>query len=203
MLRDEVISRLREARIHGPGPRHGRRGDNDLNPDMETGEVLTAAAVLVPLVERADGLTILLTQRTDHLRDHAGQISFPGGRIEASDASEEAAALREADEEIGLHPGLVELVGRLDVYNTRTGFEVTPIVGLVDPVHTLKPDPFEVADVFEVPLTVVMDATNHERHSAQFRGKLRHYYVLSYENRYIWGATAGMLINLYEVLTGQ
>ena len=187
----------------GPGRRSGGRGDHDLNPDMEPDGPLTQAAVLVPLVDRPTGLTIVLTERTAHLRDHAGQISFPGGRIEAGDASAEAAALREANEEIGLLASEVEVVGRLEVYNTRTGFEVTPVVGLVDPSYCVKRDPFEVADVFELPLAFVLDAANHKQRSAEFRGRLRHFYVLPYEDRYIWGATAGMLINLYEVLTGR
>ncbi len=177
-----------------------RRGDHDLNPGMGVARTLVPAAVLVPIVEHASGATVLLTQRTNHLRDHAGQISFPGGRVELHDSSHEATALRETEEEIGLPSQQVELVGRLDTYRTRTGFEITPVVGFVQPGFPVRLDAFEVAEVFEVPLSYVLDASNHERHSRVFRGQNREYYVLPYENRYIWGATAGMLVNLHDVL---
>jgi 8-oxo-dGTP pyrophosphatase MutT (NUDIX family) len=195
--RDDVLARL--AAAPPPGL---RRGDHDLNPDLLPDRPLTRAAVLVPLVERPEGLTVLLTRRTDHLQDHAGQISFPGGRVEPGDADALATALREAEEEVGLARALVTPIGRLDTYVTRTGFEVTPVVGLVAPPTALTPDPFEVAEVFEVPLGFVLDPANHEQHSRIVNGIERRYYVLSYEGRYIWGATAGMLINLYEVLRG-
>ncbi len=176
------------------------RGDHDLNPGLRPEGALTPAAVLVPLVDRPDGMTVLLTQRTEHLNDHAGQISFPGGRVEPEDESPEAAALREAEEEIGLPPERVEIVGRLDRYVTRTGFDVTPVVGIVDPPFLVDPDPFEVADVFEVPLSFVLDPRNHQRHSRFYKGARRRFYALPYGDRYIWGATAGMLVNLAEVL---
>ncbi len=203
MKRSEVMSRIADAQtlLSRRGSEIGWRGDHDLNPGVHHPGPLIKAAVLVPLVEKPHGYEVLLTQRTAHLRDHGGQISFPGGRIEAEDASSEAAALREAEEEIGLPPGHVELVGRLDKYETRTGFEVTPIVGLVTKRFVPRLDPFEVAEVFEVPLGFVLDPANHERHSRIFHGKTRHFYVLTYEERYIWGATAGMLVNLYEVLS--
>ena len=161
---------------------------------------LMPAAVLVPLVLRPGGPTVLLTQRTDHLHDHAGQISFPGGRIEGGDATPEEAALRETEEEIGLAPSRVELIGRLDTYVVRTGFEVTPVVGFVNPPLHLSPDPFEVAEVFEVPLAFVLDPQNHQRHSRRYDGKERHFYAMTYGGKFIWGATAGMLVNLYERL---
>ncbi|MGH6620299.1 MAG: CoA pyrophosphatase, partial [Alphaproteobacteria bacterium] len=157
-------------------------------------------AVLVPIVERREGLTVLLTQRTDHLSAHAGQISFPGGRLEATDAGLEAAALRETEEEVGLRRDRIEVVGQLDLYVTRTGFEVTPVVGIVTPPFSLTPDPFEVADVFEVPLPFIIDPANHLKQSRLHNGIQRQFYVLPYDNRYIWGATAGMLVNLSEVL---
>ncbi|MCK5620782.1 MAG: CoA pyrophosphatase, partial [Alphaproteobacteria bacterium] len=176
------------------------KGDHDLNPGMGPAGTLTPAAVLVPLVLRPGGLTVLLTQRTDHLYDHAGQISFPGGRIEDGDATPEAAALREAAEEVGLDPSRVELIGRLDTYVVRTGFEVTPAVGFVHPPFEVNPDPFEVAEVFEVPLAFILDRANHERHSKEYKGMQRFFYVIQYEDRYIWGATAAMLVNLVDIL---
>ena len=181
-----------------------RRGDHDLNEiDMRPQPPLVPAAVLVPLLDHGDRITVLLTQRAADLRAHAGQISFPGGRIESDDAHPEAAALREAEEEIGLPPPSVELVGRLDTYEVRTGFEITPVVGFVEPGFDMVLDPGEVADIFEVPLEFILDPANHERHSRLFQGKRRFFYVLPFEDRYIWGATAGMLVNLFEVLTGQ
>jgi 8-oxo-dGTP pyrophosphatase MutT (NUDIX family) len=180
------------------------RGDHDLNPDLYVpGQGLTEAAVLVPLVERDEELTVLLTRRTDHLHDHAGQISFPGGRIDPGDVDPEAAALREAEEEVGLPPKNVRLLGRLDTYLVRTGFQVVPVVGLVKPPFTVKPDSFEVAEVFEVPLGFFMVPANKERHSRMFQGKERYFYVYPYEDYYIWGATAGMLGNLAEVLAAE
>jgi 8-oxo-dGTP pyrophosphatase MutT (NUDIX family) len=176
------------------------RGDHDLNPGMGTTGELLPAAVLVPLVERAEGLTIMLTQRTAHLAAHAGQISFPGGRMEPGDASDEATALRETQEEIGLCADRIELLGRLDTYLTRTGFRVTPVVGLVHPPFTLAPDPFEVAEVFEVPLAFVLDPTSVQRQSRIYNGVERSFYVFPYQQRRIWGATAGMLVNLCNVL---
>lgn len=178
------------------------RGDHDLNPDMyEPAEKLTQAAVLVPIVERADGLTVLLTKRTAHLHHHAGQVSFPGGRVDPVDNGPESTALRETEEEIGLPREQIRLVGQLDTYVTRTGFEISPLVGLIAPPFELKPDDFEVAEVFEVPLGFILDPASQQRESRMFKGALRHFYVFPYDDYYIWGATAGMLVNLTEVLT--
>jgi len=177
-----------------------RRGDHDLNPDLLPTGSLTPAAVLVALVERADGLTVLLTRRTDHLHDHAGQVSFPGGRVDPGDADAIATALREAEEEVGLPRCHVAPIGRLDTYITRTGFEVTPVVALVEPPAALNPDPFEVAEVFEVPLDFIVDPANHQRQSRVYAGRERFFYVLPWPHHYIWGATAGMLVNLADVL---
>ncbi len=160
------------------------------------------AAVLVPLVERPQGWFVLLTLRAADLADHAGQISFPGGRIEPEDPDASHAALREAEEEIGLPMSHVEVVGRLDTWLTGTGFEITPIVGLVRPPEALVPDPVEVAEAFEVPLDFILDPRNHERRQREIRGEQRFFFVLPYQHRNIWGATAGMLVNLAEVLTG-
>ena len=176
------------------------RGDHDLNPDFyRPDEPLVSAAVLVPIVRRSP-LTLLLTKRTDHLHDHAGQIAFPGGRIDPGDHDATAAALRETEEEVGLPRRHVDIIGRLDSYVTRTGFEVTPVVGLVTPPFPVEPDRFEVAEVFEVPLDFVVDPSNREVHSRIYEGKERRFYAYPYSGRYIWGATAGMLVNLSEIL---
>jgi 8-oxo-dGTP pyrophosphatase MutT (NUDIX family) len=186
--------------------RRRERGDGDLNPDfrrrelLAEGKKLRQAAVLVPLVDRPGGMTVLLTQRSAHLADHAGQVSFPGGRIEECDADATTCALREAHEEVGLPPASVEIVGRLDTYVIRTGYEVTPVVGLVDPPDALKPDPTEVAEVFEVPMGFILDPANVELRERIINGMTRQFYVWPYLGYYIWGATAGMLVNLSEAL---
>lgn len=200
MNRAEIIERL-GASFENFGIRSSR-GDHDLNPGMSPADELREAAVLVPLVERPQGLTVMLTQRTDHLDDHPGQISFPGGRIEPHDDSPEEAALREAEEEVGLDRRHVDIIGRLDQYITRTRFSVTPVVGLIDPDYTVNPDDFEVAEVFEVPLTFLLDPANHRRDSRMYNGLKREFYAMPYEGYYIWGATAGMIRNLYDVLIG-
>jgi 8-oxo-dGTP pyrophosphatase MutT (NUDIX family) len=203
LTREEVRYRLGRARARGhPGPTVGPGalpGDEGAHGAPRAGEP-TPAAVLVGLVDRSDGPALLLTRRTEHLRDHAGQICFPGGRIEAADAGASAAALREAEEEIGLDPGRVGVLGELPSYQTITGFRIHPVVGWVSPPLALRPDPHEVAEVFEVPLHFVLDPENHRRQSYR-RGPLtRGYYVLPYQGRFIWGATAGILVNLARVL---
>jgi 8-oxo-dGTP pyrophosphatase MutT (NUDIX family) len=160
----------------------------------------TPAAVLIGVVERSGGPAILLTQRTEHLRDHAGQISFPGGRIEPGDASPAAAALREAEEEIGLQAARVEVLGELAPYDTVTGFRIHPVVGWIEPPLALQLDRFEVADAFEVPLQFIVDPANQRRHSYRRGALTRGYYVLPYQGRFIWGATAGILVNLSRLL---
>jgi 8-oxo-dGTP pyrophosphatase MutT (NUDIX family) len=180
---------------------YGSRGDHLLTPGaLPPSDGLTGAAVLVPLVDHPTGLTVLLTQRTANLADHGGQISFPGGRIEPTDEHPVAAALREAEEEVGLPASHVEVVGRLDTYVTGTGFEVIPVVAFVRVPYPLRPDPSEVAEVFEVPLDFLVDPANLQRGSREWRGATRFFFALPYETRYIWGATAGMLVNLAEVL---
>ncbi len=164
------------------------------------GAAATAAAVLVPIVAHPAELTVLFTQRTSQLRSHSGQVSFPGGRAEPEDASPELTALREAEEEIGLPAERVEIVARLPDYLTRTGFRVTPVVGLLTPPLELAPDRREVEEVFEVPLAFLLDARNHLRETRELRGETVGYYVIQYGKRRIWGATAGMLVNLYRML---
>lgn len=184
-----------EIRTRLAAQRHATRGNGT------PAENNIRAAVLVGLVDRPQGWSVLLTLRAADLADHAGQISFPGGRIEPEDPDPIHAALREAEEEIGLPMNHVEVVGRLDTWLTGTGFEITPIVGLVRPPEALVPDPVEVAEVFEVPLDFVLDPKNHQRRSRELRGEQRTFFVLPYQHRNIWGATAGMLVNLAEVLT--
>jgi len=175
-------------------------------PATEIEEALPAgltpipAAVLVPLVARPDALTVLLTRRTDHLHHHPGQISFPGGRVEEHDLSPVMTALRETEEEIGLDPERVELLGALPDYLTGTGFRVTPVVGLVHPPFELELDAFEVAEAFEVPLAFFLDPANHQRHRMEHEGRVREFYAMPYGDHFIWGATAGMLISLYRFL---
>jgi 8-oxo-dGTP pyrophosphatase MutT (NUDIX family) len=162
--------------------------------------VLTPAAVLVPLVVRPSALTVLLTQRTIHLRDHAGQVSFPGGRCEPTDSGPTATALREAQEEVGVDPRQVEVLGCLPEYRTGTGFSVIPVVGLVHPPLNLKLDDFEVADVFEPPLAFLLDPANRSRQRIEYRGAQREYWAIPWQGRYIWGATAAMLVTLGRFL---
>lgn len=169
-----------------------------------------AASVLLPLVMRENGLQLLLTRRTDHLRDHAGQISFPGGRVEPEDGSAEATALRETEEEIGLARSYIDIIGRLPIYTTVTAFQVTPIVALVRPGFSLTLDAFEVAEAFEVPLQFLMTPAQHRRHRFDYQGGERQFLSMPWEQaqaqgvsreHFIWGATAAMLRNFYRFLS--
>jgi 8-oxo-dGTP pyrophosphatase MutT (NUDIX family) len=188
------LERLRASLLSEPG------ADEFVQEDGGEGLPLTPAAVLFPIVLRDDGHTVLLTQRTAHLRDHAGQISFPGGRVEEEDPSPVATALRETEEEIGLSRAHVEILGYLPEYRTGTGFRVTPVVALVTPPFELVLDPFEVAEAFEVPLSFLLDPANHQRHSLHYRGALRHFFAMPYGDYFIWGATAGMIRSLTDRL---
>jgi len=161
---------------------------------------VTRAAVLIPLLLKDDGLWVLLTQRTNHLHDHAGQISFPGGRMDPDDQSPNETALRESEEEIGLDRKRVEIIGHLPQYLTVSGYSVTPVVGLVQAQAEYVLDEFEVADIFEVPLSFLLDPANHQVRVWQSEQGGRRFYAMPYENRFIWGATAGMLRNLYHLL---
>jgi len=166
------------------------------------GEKLRRAAVLVPLVERPEGVTVLLTRRTDHLTSHAGQISFPGGGAEELDSSPIETALRETEEEIGLSRRHIEIIGVLPDYATISAYRVTPVVALIQPPFDLRPDPGEVAEAFEVPLAFLMDGLNHQRRVIELpqgAGK-RAFYTMPYEQYFIWGATAAMLRNLFHLL---
>ena len=172
-------------------------GDHGARPSSAE---LIPASVLVPIVLREAGLTVLLTRRTAHLTTQSGQISFPGGRAEALDPGPEHTALRETREEIGLGAERIEVLGRLGDYHTGTGYRITPVVGLVMPPFELNPDAREVDEVFEVPLGFVLDPGNHQRHAREFRGQIRHFFAIAWHDYYIWGATAGMLVNLHRRL---
>ena len=189
-----LSARLREALELG----HSRSPiliAGDVLDEEEAGRGITPAAVLVAVVDRPEP-TVLLTLRPETMRKHPGQISFPGGRIDPGDDGPVAAALREAEEEIGLPPDKVEVIGLADVYRTVTGFEVTPVVGIVPPDLPLVPHPGEVAALFEAPLHYLLDPAHQHERSAVWRGRERHYYEIDYQGRRIWGATAAMIVNL-------
>jgi 8-oxo-dGTP pyrophosphatase MutT (NUDIX family) len=202
---DEIVRRVRDRSMRlasglpvTPPP---IGSDFSLSGVVPAPETWRPASVLVPLVDRAPGVTVLLTQRTDDMPSHAGQIAFPGGRRQAGDADAVATALRETEEEVGLARQYVDVVGAVDLYRTGTGYEITPIIGIVTPGFTIRADPREVADVFEVPLEHFLDEVNHKIASRTWLGRERRYYAMPYGERYIWGATAGMLKNLHFVLT--
>lgn len=183
-------------------PPLGARSDFDLNPEVKARQLglhdQRPAAVLCALRPAAHGLHVVLTERASHLKQHAGQVAFPGGKIDPTDASAEAAALREADEEIGLPPSAVQVLGTLDTYLTSTGFRVTPIVGAITADWQAVPDPAEVETVFEPPLDFLLDPANRKRHHHDRNGYRRYYYAMPWQGHYIWGATAGMLKGLSD-----
>jgi len=176
--------------------------------DLHMGEIAEGtkvrdAAVLVPMVARDGRVNVLFTQRTPHLAAHPGQISFPGGRVEAADASREDTALRETEEEIGLARHRVQVLGMLPQYAIPSGFRITPVVGWIAAPFETRPDPFEVADIFEIPLVHFLNPARYQRHQYHFNGRHRHYVAIPYDGRYIWGATAGMLLSLARMLSVQ
>lgn len=178
-------------------------GDHSLNPDLREAIVnqgLREAAVLIPVVDRRGGASVILTKRTEKLRSHSGQIAFPGGRLDATDPTPEHAALRETEEEIGLSPSFVEVVGRMPDYVSGSGFRIAPILSVVRPDFRLTINPDEVDDAFEVPLAFLMDPRNHNRESRIWQEKERFYYTMPFGERYIWGVTAGIIRTLYERL---
>lgn len=188
-----------------PSAQGVRRGDLDLDPALWERAGVSAtkpAAVLIPIVDRS-APTVLLTLRTAELASHAGQIAFPGGRIDPHDESPVAAAMREAKEEIGLAPALIEPIGYLDLYLTFSGFRILPTVARVKPDFSLTLNPSEVVESFEVPLEFLMTPANHQRKTRDWKGVARDYYAMPFENRYIWGITAGILRNLYQRVYGE
>ena len=194
--RDEIVARLAAA----PPLQQLLTADDLEKQQLASRLVLKPAAVLLLVVNHAAEPAVLFTQRTAHLADHAGQISFPGGRCDEGDASPEHTALREAHEEVGLHPDRVQILGRLPEYRTSTGYAVTPIVGWAEPPLAYRPHPHEVDDVFEVPLAFLLDVRNHRYESAFYRGRMRKYWAMPYGERFIWGATAGMLVTFQRIV---
>jgi 8-oxo-dGTP pyrophosphatase MutT (NUDIX family) len=189
-------------RLSRPAPVSARNLSDGYRLPGREGQA-TPAAVLVPFVNRPEGLAVLFTERSADLPDHAGQISFPGGRVEPDDIDIDAAALREAEEEIGLARDRVSVLGRLADYETVTGYRVTPVVGWLEPPFSVKPDPIEVADIFEVPLAFLLDPANQQRHFRMLGEIRRDYFAIPYRERYIWGATAAMLMILDRTLRGE
>jgi len=194
----DLVPAARDVRQEAP------RGDHLLNPGFEppaefmNKRGLTRAAVLIPIVARNGGATVLLTQRTDHLDSHPGQVAFPGGKIEKGDRTPLDTALRESHEEIGLERNQVDAIGYLQPYQTTSGFRIVPVVALLTPPFDLVPDENEVADIFEVPLSFLMNPDNHQKQSRVWQERRRYFFVMPYEERYIWGVTAGIIRGLYE-----
>jgi 8-oxo-dGTP pyrophosphatase MutT (NUDIX family) len=197
ITRDEIIRRLADT-----PPIEDLLTADDLEKQRAAASAgdLTPAAVLLLVVNRPGEPTVVFTQRTAHLADHAGQISFPGGRVEAGDEGPAHTALREANEEVGIDPALVEILGELPDYHTSTGYRVRPVVGWAEPPVEYALDPYEVADVFEVPLAFLLETGNHRYESAFYKGRLRHYWAMPWRGRFIWGATAGMLVTFQRIV---
>jgi len=200
--RDFALARARLLQVTPEFPAKPTRGDYDFNPEFRPppgDRKLTPAAVLVPIVAR-DEPAILFTQRTEHLTRHAGQVSFPGGRMDEGDASPLATALRETHEETGITANHVSILGFMEGYETGTGFAILPVVGALSPGFTLMPNPAEVQHIFEVPLSFLLDPKNRERHAREWQGRKREFYAFNYGPHYIWGATAAILVNFADRL---
>lgn len=214
---DHALARVPQQRLQAHGLREHFAQAPAWEPEVRseprfTDRTPADAAVLVALIQRPQGLQVLLTERTAHLPTHAGQIAFAGGKVDLQDHDAQAAALREAHEEIGLSPTHVDVIGHLPIYTTGTAFHVTPVVALVRDGFTLSPNPGEVASVFEVPLAFLMNPAHHRRHAFEWQGRQRHWFSMPYteafadgstQERFIWGATAGMLRNLYRFLVAE
>lgn len=209
-LTAEAFATLARERLRADPPAIGDvisrpRGDHELQPQpMSAPDEAAAvpAAVLIPVVARPGGATVLLTQRSAGLRNHSAQVAFPGGRVDAVDGTPLVTALRETEEEIGLSRERVRMLGFLDAYLTGTGYRITPVVALIEPPFSLTINPQEVDEAFEAPLAFLLDPANHRREGREWKGTYRTYYAIPYGERYIWGATAGMIRNLYERLLG-
>ncbi len=206
MTVEEIVRRVRDrstrlaSGLPVPAPPIG--SDFSLSGVVPVPQTWKPASVLVPLVDRPEGVTVLLTQRTADMPSHAGQVAFPGGRREAGEDAI-ATALRETEEEVGISRRFVEVAGVVYLYRTGTGFEITPVVGIVTPGFTVVAQVREVADVFELPLEHFLNEVNHQISSREYQGRQRRYYAMPYGERYIWGATAGMLKNLHFILTAK
>jgi 8-oxo-dGTP pyrophosphatase MutT (NUDIX family) len=193
--------RLRALRLGAENV--GDFGDHHLNPDftaLARAKVKNHAAVLIPVVDHSDTPSVLLTQRAQNMRTHSGQVAFPGGKIDPEDGTAEVAAVRECEEETGIGPDHIEIIGRLPDYMSGMGIRISPILSVVSPGFRLQPNPHEVDAVFDVPLAFLMDQANHRRGSKVFQGKERHFYEMPYGDRYIWGVTAGIIRMMYERL---
>lgn len=198
LMADDLRERVKRAAQAGASE---VLGDHSLNPGTKSAivkEGLRDAAVLIPIVDHPDGATMLLTKRTEKLRTHSGQIAFPGGGIDPEDASPEAAALRETEEEIGLDRNYIDVIGRMPDYYSGSGYRVAPIIGIVRPGFALSINPDEVDDTFEVPLSFLMNAANHRRESRVWQNVERHFYTMPYGDRYIWGLTAGIIRTVHD-----
>ena len=201
------------ARLNASLDNIGIRSNEDARPKgcsaedkyikVENKTYLTRAAVLVPIISRDDGLQVLLTKRTEHLKNHPGQISFPGGSVDDTDLDAQHTALRETEEEVGLDPSHVEIIGELDQYIVGTGYLVSPVIGLIKPPFKLTRQEDEVAEIFEVPLDFLIEPKNFKRYAREFNGTVHHHFSLTWQSYFIWGATAGMLRNLSERLLNE
>jgi 8-oxo-dGTP pyrophosphatase MutT (NUDIX family) len=200
--REQLRAWLESSRMVSASGDAGFADDGEIavNPPVAPSSVLRPAAVLILIVNRQEQPAVLFTQRTAHLTDHAGQISFPGGRVEDDDRDPAHTALRETEEETGVEASRIHILGTIPQYTTGTGYLVTPVVGWIDPPVQYRPDPTEVAECFEVPFAHVTDPRNHRVESAMYKGRMRSYISVPYGKRYIWGATAGMLVSLTRVL---